>query len=95
MPVVVHEARREVFNGDQVILANQPSTDLVQIISPLVGNLCVQAGNLAVGFSLTVAALGLSRGMTLQAAKFCQALAQPARIFDQLACLERGKAFQA
>jgi len=68
--VLVHKAEREVLDSNQVVFSYKPITDLVQIIHSLIGNLFMQAGNLAVGFSLAVTTLDLSRGVTLQTAQF-------------------------
>ncbi len=93
--VSVHEAEGKVFNRNQVIFGNEPVTDLVKIIRSLIRNPLMQAGNLTVGFPLTLAALDLPRSVALQAAQPGKAFPQPAGVIDQLPSGESGKAFQA
>jgi len=94
MPISVHESGREVFNRYQVVHGNEPITDLVHIVCPLIGNMLMQASNLVIGFSLVVAPFDLSRCMTLQPPQFHETLSQPMRVFNQLASRESGKIFQ-
>ena len=58
--VSVHKAERKVFYCYPVMLGNQPATDLVEIIQPLVGNMLMQPGDLQVCFLLPVTAFRLA-----------------------------------
>jgi hypothetical protein len=93
--VSVHKAERKIFNCYPVMLDNQPATDLVEIIQPLVGNMLMQPGDLQVCFLLPVTAFRLAASMALQAAQLSQLLSQPAGILNQLPRGESRKAFQA
>lgn len=66
--IFVHKAQSKVFDCNQVVISNKPATDLVQIISPLIGDLLVRFSNLTVCFLLPIRAFDLSRGMVLQSA---------------------------
>jgi hypothetical protein len=67
----------------------------MEVIRPLIGDLHMQARDLAECFSLALTALDLPGGMALQAAQFGKVFPQPARIVNQLSGRERGKGFQA
>ena len=51
MFVTVHECKGQIFDCDQVIFANEPGTDFMQIVPTLVGDMLVQTADLTVGFT--------------------------------------------
>jgi hypothetical protein len=92
--VAVHKTEAKVLDSYKIILSGQCLADLVKIISPLIGYLLVQSGNLTVGFPLAAAPLDLPGSVTLKAAQFGEACSQPAGIVDPFAGGESRKAFQ-
>ena len=76
--VVVHEAKRKVFDSNQVVFIHQPTTNLVQVVVSLVGYLFVQSGNLLIRFLLPTTPFDLAGCVTLQSPQFSKTFSQPA-----------------
>ena len=93
--VAVHKGEGEVFNRDQVVVANQLATDFVKIIGSLVIHPLVQSGDTHIGYLLAVTAFDLPGSKTLKAAQFREAFPQPVGIVNPFPGREGGQAFQS